>query len=55
MGYFIQPTIFSEAEHTSKIVQEEIFGPVVVVAKFTDEDDIVRIANDTMVSGSRPK
>ena len=44
--------MFTDAEHTSKIVQEEIFGPVVVVTKFANEDEIVRIANDTIVSTS---
>lgn len=54
-GYFIQPTVFTDAEHGSEIVQEEIFGPVVVVIKFTDEDEIVQTANGTMVSSSSPQ
>ncbi|KAF8119536.1 aldehyde dehydrogenase family-domain-containing protein [Boletus edulis] len=46
-GYFIQPTIFTNTSPDMKIVQEEIFGPVCVVIKFKDEDDVVRQANDT--------
>ncbi|EPQ61365.1 aldehyde dehydrogenase [Gloeophyllum trabeum ATCC 11539] len=47
-GYFIKPTIFTDTKPNMKIVQEEIFGPVGVVIKFTDEDDIIRQANDTV-------
>ncbi|THU99013.1 aldehyde dehydrogenase [Dendrothele bispora CBS 962.96] len=47
-GYFIQPTIFTETKPEMKIVQEEIFGPVGVVIKFEDEEDVVRQANDTV-------
>ncbi|KAK7457119.1 hypothetical protein VKT23_010419 [Stygiomarasmius scandens] len=47
-GYFIQPTIFTDTKPDMKIVQEEIFGPVGVVIKFEDEEDIIRQANDTM-------
>ncbi|KZS91867.1 aldehyde dehydrogenase [Sistotremastrum niveocremeum HHB9708] len=47
-GYFIQPTVFTDVEPHMKIVQEEIFGPVGVIAKFEDEEDVVRQANDTM-------
>jgi aldehyde dehydrogenase (NAD+) len=46
-GYFIQPTIFTNTSPDMRIVREEIFGPVGVLVKFTDEDDIIRIANDT--------
>jgi len=46
-GYFIAPTIFTNVTPEMKIVQEEIFGPVGVVVKFEDEDDVVRQANDT--------
>ncbi|KDQ51384.1 hypothetical protein JAAARDRAFT_140360 [Jaapia argillacea MUCL 33604] len=46
-GYFIQPTIFTNCRPEMKIVKEEIFGPVAVVIKFTDEEDVVRQANDT--------
>jgi aldehyde dehydrogenase (NAD+) len=47
-GYFIKPTIFTNADSSMKIVQEEIFGPVGVVIKFKDEDDVIRQANDTV-------
>ncbi|KAI6135237.1 aldehyde dehydrogenase [Pisolithus thermaeus] len=46
-GYFIQPTIFLDTNPDMCIVKEEIFGPVSVVIKFKDEEDIVRQANDT--------
>jgi aldehyde dehydrogenase (NAD+) len=46
-GYFINPTIFTDVKPEMKIVREEIFGPVGVVIKFTDEDDVIRQANDT--------
>jgi len=46
-GYYIQPTIF-EGDNSMRIFQEEIFGPVVSVARFTDYDDAIKIANDTL-------
>ncbi|KAJ7292669.1 aldehyde dehydrogenase [Mycena rebaudengoi] len=47
-GYFINPTIFTNTTPDMKIVQEEIFGPVGVIIKFEDEDDVIRQANDTL-------
>lgn len=47
-GYFIQPTIFTECKPNMKIVQEEIFGPVAAVIKFTTEEEAVEQANDTL-------
>ena len=47
-GYFIQPTIFTETKPDMRIVQEDIFGPVGVVIKFTDDADVLRQANDTV-------
>ncbi|KAJ7058949.1 aldehyde dehydrogenase domain-containing protein [Mycena amicta] len=47
-GYHIQPTIFTETKPEMKIVREEIFGPVAVVIKFEDEDDVIRQANDSL-------
>jgi len=47
-GYFIEPTVFTETKPDMKIVQEEIFGPVGVLIKFEDEEDVVRQANDTL-------
>ncbi|MFG2834091.1 aldehyde dehydrogenase family protein [Streptomyces zaomyceticus] len=46
-GYYIQPTIF-EGDNRMRIFQEEIFGPVVAVTSFTDFDDAIRTANDTL-------
>jgi betaine-aldehyde dehydrogenase len=46
-GYFVEPTIFVDTTPTMRIVQEEIFGPVLVVQRFTDEADAIRIANDS--------
>ncbi|WP_313812942.1 aldehyde dehydrogenase [Glutamicibacter sp.] len=46
-GYYVQPTIF-EGTNNMRIFQEEIFGPVVAVAKFKDYDDAISIANDTL-------
>src|SRR5215469_5989785 len=45
-GYFIEPTIF-ETDNTTRIAREEIFGPVVACIPFKDEDDALKIANDT--------
>ena len=47
-GYFIQPTIFTETRPDMRIVQEEIFGPVGVVIKFENDEDVLRQANDTV-------
>jgi aldehyde dehydrogenase (NAD+) len=46
-GYYIQPTVFSDVDENMKIVQEEIFGPVCTVQKFSDEAEAIRIANNT--------
>jgi aldehyde dehydrogenase len=46
-GYYMQPTIF-EGNNAMRVFQEEIFGPVVSVARFTDYDDAIKIANDTL-------
>lgn len=46
-GYFIAPTMFADVDNSMRIAQEEIFGPVVVVIKFKDEEDAIRIANDS--------
>jgi aldehyde dehydrogenase (NAD+) len=47
-GYFVQPTIFTDVSNEMKIAQEEIFGPVLSILPYEDEDDAVRIANDTI-------
>jgi aldehyde dehydrogenase len=46
-GYYVQPTVF-EGNNSMRIFQEEIFGPVVSVARFSDYDDAMKIANDTL-------
>ncbi|RNB77464.1 aldehyde dehydrogenase family protein [Brevibacillus panacihumi] len=46
-GYFVEPTIFAVDRHDLRIVQEEIFGPVLVVQKFTTEQEAIRLANST--------
>ncbi|KAF2772036.1 aldehyde dehydrogenase [Teratosphaeria nubilosa] len=46
-GYFIEPTIFTDVKPNMKIMKEEIFGPVVAVAKFKDEEEVLELANDT--------
>jgi acyl-CoA reductase-like NAD-dependent aldehyde dehydrogenase len=47
-GFFVQPTIFSEVTPEMTIAQEEIFGPVLVLMPYEDEEDAVRLANDTI-------
>jgi aldehyde dehydrogenase (NAD+) len=46
-GYFVRPTVFSDVTPEMTIAQEEIFGPVLAIQPYEDEDDAVRIANDT--------
>ena len=45
-GWFVEPTIFSGVQNKMRIAQEEVFGPVLSVIKFKDEDEAVQIAND---------
>uniref|UniRef100_A0A1Y1KA00 Aldehyde dehydrogenase domain-containing protein n=1 Tax=Photinus pyralis TaxID=7054 RepID=A0A1Y1KA00_PHOPY len=46
-GYFIQPTIFSNVHADMKIMQEEIFGPVCSISKFKDEEEAIKLGNQT--------
>jgi aldehyde dehydrogenase (NAD+) len=46
-GWFVEPTVFADVDNKSTIAQEEIFGPVLSVIEYADEDDAVRIANDS--------
>lgn len=46
-GYFIKPTIFADVKPDYRIVKEEIFGPVVVVGKFSTDEEALQLANDT--------
>jgi aldehyde dehydrogenase (NAD+) len=47
-GYYIRPTVFSHVSNDMTIAREEIFGPVLVLIGYEDDDDAVRIANDTL-------
>lgn len=47
-GYFFRPTIFGDVKNEMRVAQEEIFGPVVSVLSFKDEDDLLKQANDTV-------
>jgi betaine-aldehyde dehydrogenase len=47
-GFYYPPTIIVNAPQNSSVVQEEIFGPVVVVNSFKDESDAIHLANDTI-------
>jgi aldehyde dehydrogenase (NAD+) len=49
-GYFVEPTVFANVAHEMRISQEEIFGPVLSVIPFEDEEDAIRIANGTAYS-----
>jgi acyl-CoA reductase-like NAD-dependent aldehyde dehydrogenase len=46
-GFFVEPTIFTGVHNEDRVAREEIFGPVGAVIRFKDEDEAVRIANDT--------
>jgi acyl-CoA reductase-like NAD-dependent aldehyde dehydrogenase len=47
-GYFVRPTVFANVRNEMTIAQEEIFGPVLSIIPYEDDDDAVRIANDTI-------
>jgi len=47
-GYFVKPTVLVGARQHMRVVQEEIFGPVVVALPYDDIDEVVGLANDTM-------
>lgn len=46
-GFWYEPTVITNVNHSMKVVNEEIFGPVVVIMKFKDEKEAVQLANDT--------
>ena len=46
-GFFVEPTVFADVDNSMTIAQEEIFGPVLCVIGYDDDDDAVRIANDS--------
>src|SRR5215468_6673562 len=47
-GYYVRPTVFANVRNDMTIAREEIFGPVLSILPYDDEDDAVRIANDTV-------
>jgi betaine-aldehyde dehydrogenase len=47
-GYYVRPTIFADVKPDMTIAQEEIFGPVVSIIPYEDEEDAIRIANDSI-------
>jgi aldehyde dehydrogenase (NAD+) len=47
-GYFVKPTVFSHVTNDMTVAREEIFGPVMVMIGYEDDEDAVRIANDTV-------
>ena len=53
-GFFIQPTVLADCRSDMRVVREEVFGPVVSVLTFRDDDEAIRLANDTVygLSGS---
>jgi aldehyde dehydrogenase (NAD+) len=46
-GYYVEPTLFADVDNSMTIAQEEIFGPVLVVVPYDDDDDAVRLANQS--------
>jgi acyl-CoA reductase-like NAD-dependent aldehyde dehydrogenase len=46
-GWYVRPTLFSDADNSMRIAREEIFGPVLTVIPYRDEDDAISIANDS--------
>jgi len=46
-GWFVEPTVFGEVDNGMRIAQEEVFGPVLSIIRFKNEEDAVRIANDS--------
>ncbi|MDN5538758.1 aldehyde dehydrogenase family protein, partial [Comamonas sp.] len=47
-GYFVKPTVFADVSNDMTIAREEIFGPVLVMIPYDDEEDAIRMANDTV-------
>src|SRR6185295_1894003 len=45
-GFFVQPTVVTDVKQEDEIVQREVFGPVVTVQRFADDDEAIRWAND---------
>jgi len=47
-GFYVQPTVFATRDSKAILAQEEVFGPVLTIISYQDEDDAVRIANDSV-------
>ncbi|MCA1831022.1 MAG: aldehyde dehydrogenase family protein, partial [Actinobacteria bacterium] len=47
-GTYLRPTVLTDVDHTMKVMTEETFGPIIPVMSFEDDDDAVRLANDTI-------
>jgi betaine-aldehyde dehydrogenase len=47
-GYYVRPTVFGRVKNSMTVAQEEIFGPVLSIISYKDEEEAIRIANDTM-------
>ncbi|MFD6061691.1 aldehyde dehydrogenase [Rhodococcus wratislaviensis] len=47
LGWFVEPTVFVDVDNSARIAQEEIFGPVLTITPYDDEDEAVEIANDS--------
>jgi aldehyde dehydrogenase (NAD+) len=46
-GWFVQPTVFADVDNTDRLAREEVFGPVMALIPFDDDEDAVRMANDS--------
>ncbi|MCY1353654.1 Phenylacetaldehyde dehydrogenase [compost metagenome] len=46
-GFFVQPTVLADVNHDMTVAREEVFGPVLSVIPFTDEDAMIELANDS--------
>jgi aldehyde dehydrogenase (NAD+) len=46
-GFFVKPTLFTNVRNDCRLAREEVFGPIGAIIRFKDEDDAVRLANDT--------
>jgi aldehyde dehydrogenase (NAD+) len=47
-GWYVKPTIFGRVDPRSTVAQEEIFGPVLAISTYVDEEEAVRLANDSI-------
>lgn len=45
-GWFVEPTVCADVDNSNVIAREEIFGPVVTITRYADDDDAVRVASD---------